>query len=85
MYFSVDRGTGLIWYFYNVFCGLEALAYTGIITMFLWRRLPFFHVRAEVFLQHVTVLAVIFSVISFIFSLQKCLYQTTVEGAYRLV
>ena len=38
--------------------------------MFLWRRLPFCNVRAEVFLQHVTVLAVIFSVISFVFSLQ---------------
>ena len=38
--------------------------------MFLWRRLPFSHVRAEVFLLHVTVLAVIFSVISFVFSLQ---------------
>ena len=45
------RGTGLHWYYYNVF--VEALA--------------FFHVRAEVFLQHVTVLAVIFSVISFVF------------------
>ena len=86
MYFSVDRGTGLIWYYYNVFCGyealawfgivtmffcgLEALAYIGIITMFLWRRLPFCHVQAEVFLKHVTVFAVIFSVISFVFSLQ---------------
>ena len=37
--------------------------------MFLWSRLPVGHVRAEVFL-HVTVLAVIFSVISFVFSLK---------------
>ena len=42
----------------------------GIITMFLWSRLPFCHVRAEVFLQHVTVLAVIFYAISYVFSLQ---------------
>ena len=38
--------------------------------MFLWRRLPFCHIRAELFLLHVTVLAVIFSAISFVFSLQ---------------
>ena len=62
------------------FCGLEALGYTGIITMFLWRRLPFSHIWAEVFLEHVTVLAVIFSVIS-LFSRYRYLFQTTVGGA----
>ena len=40
------------------------------------------HVPAEVFLQHVTVLAVIFSVISFFFSRYRCLSQTTVGGVY---
>ena len=34
------------------------MACIGIITMFLWRRLPFCYAGVEVFLQHVTVLAV---------------------------
>ena len=50
--------------------------------MFSWKRLPFCHVPAEVFLQHVTVLAVIFSVISFFFSRYRYLSQTTVGGVY---
>ena len=57
-----------------MFLWIEALACFGIITMFLCRRLPFCHVRTEIFLQHVTVFSVgPYFVISFVFSLQMFL------------
>ena len=79
------RGTGLSWYCHNVLW-IEALACFGTITMFLCRRLPFCHVRTEIFLQHVTVFSVgPYFLLFLLFSRYRCFSQTTVGGAYRLM
>lgn len=102
MYFSVDkrhrpdlvllqcflwiRGTGLSLVLSHCFLWMEALACIGVITMFLCRRLLFCRVRAEIFLQHVTVYSGgRYFLLFLLFSHYRCFSQTTVGGGYWLV